>query len=343
MPFQSRKGQGAQSIGKPTLQRFLQRLRGKAGTSLGADRLAGSESAVLLDRRLTAHQPYNVADSLVKLRIKSCSIHAPYARFYPKPSFENSKELVEQIAKTGGNTEPILVRTIEGDLDGTFAVLVGTRRFFAVNWLNHNGYPDMRILARIVSISDEEAFLIAERENSTRKDISDLARARGLRLAKDLFYGGVQSRLATALGVSKSHVSGIMALASLPDAIVSSFGRSEDLKLQHAEQLAPLLRSQRAKDKLLQEALRIDREQQKLAAADLPLLPAQLVVTRLRNAGERSISASVSTASIYCGGEDVGSIWRNPDGMIQLGAAIPPGVAIEPVTKAIESALRSLR
>lgn len=326
--------------GLRSLLRVVSALMDSPATEPAPDDSSQAES---LDRRLAADQPDEFTDGLVRLRSSACAIHVPLASFNPKPDLENCRDLIGQIARAGGNTEPVLVRQIEAPPNVSYVVLVGARRLFAVDWLNRNGHPDMRVMARIVSISDEEAFLIARQENANREDISDLVRARGLRLAKDLFYGGVQARMAAALGVSRGHVSGIMALADLPDAIVSAFGRNEDLRSQHAELLAPLLRRELARAKMLEEAARIDREQQKLSSANLPLLPAQLVVTRLRSAGERSISASTSTASIWYRGEDVGSIWRNPDGIIQLGAAFPPGVPIEPLTKAIESALRSLR
>lgn len=328
---------------KPVLRSFLRAVSMLKGATLPEADVEHNEEAEALDRRLAAREAGRINEGLISIMPSACVLHMPAAAFNPSPNPDNSGELIARILQSGGNAEPVLVRQIEPAPNARYAVLVGARRLFSVDWLNRNGHPEIRLLARIVTISDEEAFLIAHRENAERPDITELSRARGLRLARDLFYGGVQARMSAALGVSRSQVSGIMTLADMPDTIVSAFGRNEDLRVRHAERLAPLLRHDLARAKMLQEAARIDREQQKLSAANLPLLPAELVVTRIRNAGERSASASVSTASIWYRGEDVGSIWRNPDGMIQLGAAIPAGVPVEPLAEAIEAALRSLR
>lgn len=296
-----------------------------------------------LDRRLAGERAPDAVGDLVMLRPSDCDLHMPLAAFWPEPDFANCRALIAQIAAEGGNREPVLVRQSAAKPAARYSVLVGARRLFAIDWLNHNGRPELRLRARIVAITDEEAFRIGEAGNRARQDIAELARARACRHALHRFYGGVQSRMAAALGMSNSHLNRLLALADLPDSVIAAFGREQDLRVRHAEVLAPLLRRDPFRTLLLREAARVDREQQELSAAGMPLLPAPLVLARLRRAAERDPSAPVSTATIRCQGEDIGSIWRNGEGIVQLGATIRPGVPAEIIVAAIEAGLKSLR
>lgn len=300
------------------------------------------EDLETLDRRLSDWPGTRAAGDLVMLAPSDCAPQMPAATFNPSPDAENCGALIADIAAVGGNATPVLVRPIDGLQGSRYALLTGARRHFAVDWLNRNGRSDIRLLAQIASVSDEEAFRIAEHENTGRDDISDLSRAANYRLALDLFYDGVQTRMAGALGMSNSNLNRLLALANLPEAIVAAFGHRDDIKVRHAEVLAPLLRDERARREMLAEAKRIDTENQKLSGADMPLLAPAIVLARLKTAAERGRRSSISAVGISCEGDDVGSIWRNAEGAIQLGATFPPGVPTETLIDALAKTLRRL-
>lgn len=313
--------------------------------TLPADEAEARHDADLdaLQRRLASQNPPEPVADIVMLRPADCPQHMPAAEHYPLPDAASCQDLIDEIAADGGNREPVLVRAHSNPAGPRFTLLVGARRHFAVDWLNHNGRPELRLRAQVVAISDEEAFRMGEQRNRARNDISELARARAYRDALNLFYDGVQSHMASALGASSSHLSRLLALADMPEQIISAFGRLEDLKVRHAEILAPLLRREPSRHQIIDEAGQIDREQQSLSASGLPLLPAALVLSRLKAAGGRDAQASIAAASIRHNGLDVGSIWQNADGALQLGATLPAGVSTEDVMQAVEEGLRALR
>lgn len=246
----------------------------------------GGKALAHLDNRLSEiAQGSARARTAITIRPGDCSVWDGNPRDVPGLSSEGCRSLIESIAQEDGNRIPVLVRQNPPGSELPYELLVGTRRRFAIDWLNHNGRPEIRLNAIIVDLTDEEAFRLADIENREREDICELDRARSYQNAVDRFYGGVQSRMAEALNLSNSQLSRLLSLAQMPEAVVDAFATRDELRVRHSEVLTPLLRKQEACARVLEEARAIGAEQQALAAANERMIPAAAVLARLKDAG----------------------------------------------------------
>ena len=194
----------------------------------------------------------------ISIQPDECSVWDGNPRDQPGLTADGCRSLIDSIASEGGNRIPVLVRLNPPGSDRPYQLLVGSRRRFAVDWLNHNGRPEMRLTALVVDLSDEEAFRLADIENRERADISELDRARSYQHAVERFYGGVQSRMAEALSLSNSQLSRLLALAQLPGEVVNAFATKDELRVRYSEILTPLLRRPDQRVRMIAEALSID-------------------------------------------------------------------------------------
>jgi len=195
---------------------------------LGVD----GEALTRLDQRLAGFtQGSAQARTAISIRPSDCSVWDGNPRDVPGLSAESCRSLIESIAQEDGNRIPVLVRRNPPGADYPYQLLVGSRRRFSVDWLNHNGRPEIRLTALIVDLTDEEAFRLADIENREREDITELDRARSYQNAVDRFYGGVQSRMAEALNLSNSQLSRLLALAQMPDEVVNAFATRDELRV----------------------------------------------------------------------------------------------------------------
>lgn len=281
------------------------------------------EEIARLDQRLAG---FSQGGRRVALSIRpgDCSVWDGNPRDIPGLSYESCRTLVESIAQEDGNRIPVLVRRNPSAADRPFELLVGSRRRFAVDWLNHNGRPEIRLNALVVEMSDEEAFRLADIENREREDITELDRARSYQQAVDRFYGGVQSRMAEALSLSNSQLSRLLSLAQMPDEVVNAFATKAELRVRHSEVLTPFLRRPEQRERLLAEAHRIGEEQQRLAAASERMISAATVLARLRAATRQDAAANTTSETpLMHGGTQVGRIKPARDGValeLQIGA-----------------------
>jgi ParB family chromosome partitioning protein len=254
---------------------------------------------------------------------------------------DSCRSLIESIAAEGGNRIPVLVRHNPDASEQPYQLLVGSRRRFAIDWLNHNGRPELRLNALIVDLSDEEAFRLADIENRERADICELDRARSYQQAVDRFYGGVQSRMAEALGLSNSQLSRLLALAQLPEEVIGAFATKEDLKVRYSELLTPLLRRAEQRADLISEARRIGQEQQERAAGAGSMLPPATVLSRLREAAARR-PRDTSDIEILAGGERIGRA-RPAKGSIMLDVTIASDADLDALFAALKETILMAR
>lgn len=153
------------------------------------------------------------------------------------------QDLIDSFKAEGRQRLPAIVRRIKGDADFDYEIIAGVRRHWTVAWLNAHNYPGFEFLVTVQSLTDEEAFRLADVENRARQDLSDLERARDYRKALDLFYGGKQSEMALRLNVAAAWLSRLLELARLPEIVIACFADPRDLKVEHAKQIAPLLKN----------------------------------------------------------------------------------------------------
>jgi ParB family chromosome partitioning protein len=276
---------------------------------------AEGEELSRLDQRLAGFvQGSGRIRTAISIRPADCSVWDGNPRDVPGLSSETCRSLIESIAQEDGNRIPVLVRNNPPGSELPYELLVGSRRRFAIDWLNHNGRPEIRLNAMIVDLSDEEAFRLADIENRERQDITELDRARSYQSAVDRFYGGVQSRMAEALNLSNSQLSRLLSLAQMPDEVVDAFATREELRVRHSEVLTPLLRRPEQRERLIVAARTLGHEQQRLAASGDRMIPAATVLTRLKQAAMEGGGGRSQDTAVFVGDERVGRIKPGRDG-----------------------------
>ncbi len=251
----------------------------------------------------------------ISIRPRDCTVWDGNPRDVPRLTAESCRSLIESIAQEDGNRIPALVRLNPPGAEQPYELLVGSRRRFAIDWLNHNGRPEIRLNALIVDLSDEEAFRLADIENRERQDITELDRARSYQNAVDRFYGGVQSRMAEALNLSNSQLSRLLALAQMPDEVVNAFATRDELRVRHSEVLTPLLRKPDQRERVLAAARAIGAEQEHLAAAGERLIPTANVLQQLKEAGTAGAPRAGREWPILIAGEKIGRIKPGREGL----------------------------
>ena len=134
---------------------------------------------------------------------------------------------------------------------------------------------DFRFLIEPRELTDEEAFRLADLENRNRRDLSDYERARDYARAVERYYGGNQQQMAERLEVSKSWLSRYLELARLPAEIVAAFTTPHVIGISHAAILAPLLRIDDQRGRIIAEARCLAEERTELVArGEAPPSPA---------------------------------------------------------------------
>jgi ParB family chromosome partitioning protein len=296
-----------------------------------------------LDQRLAGYvQGAGGRRAAITIRPGDCSVWDGNPRDVPRLSVESCRSLIDSIAQEDGNRIPVLVRVNPPGEDKPYELLVGSRRRFAVDWLNHNGRPEIRLNAMIVELSDEEAFRLADIENREREDITELDRARSYQNAVDRFYGGVQSRMAEALSLSNSQLSRLLALAQMPDEVVNAFATREELRVRHSEVLMPILRRPEQAARVVAAALAIGDEQQRLASTGKRLIPAATVLTRLKQAGTAGTRKALQEMPIMLGEERVGRIKPGREGLT-VDLLVPDAADIDTLLAGLKALLLESR
>lgn len=306
-----------------------------------ASRVEGAELS-RLDQRLAGFVQGNGRRAAISIRPGDCAVWNGNPRDVPGLSADSCRSLIESIAQEDGNRIPVLVRANPPGSELPYELLVGSRRRFAVNWLNHNGRPEIRLNAMVVDLSDEEAFRLADIENRERQDITELDRARSYQAAVDRFYGGVQSRMAEALNLSNSQLSRLLSLAQMPDEVVDAFATREELRVRHSEVLTPLLRRPEQRERLLVAARSVGQEQQRLAAANDRMIPAATVLTRLKQAAMEGGTSRSQEIVFAMGADRLGRIKPSREGLA-VELAIMDGMDIDRIVPALRVALHQAR
>ncbi|WP_367142792.1 ParB/RepB/Spo0J family partition protein [Novosphingobium sp.] len=297
------------------------------------------EALSRLDQRLAGFvQGGGRARTAISIRPADCSVWDGNPRDVPGLSAESCRSLIESIAQEDGNRIPVLVRHNPPGSDHPYQLLVGSRRRFSVDWLNHNGRPEIRLTALIVDLTDEEAFRLADIENREREDITELDRARSYQNAVDRFYGGVQSRMAEALNLSNSQLSRLLALAQMPDDVVNAFATRDELRVRHSEVLTPLLRRPEQCQRVLVTARQIGEEQQRLAASGERMIPAATVLSRLKEAGKEGDARKGNDTPLIVGDARVGRIKPAREG-VSVDLIVSEDTDIDALLRALRVAL----
>lgn len=178
---------------------------------------------------------------MLEVSAQLCRIWSGNGRDPSSLAIESLRELADSIIAEGGNRIPVIGRRIEDD-DYEFELVIGTCRHWAISYLNANGYPNIKIRISVETLTDDEAFRLADLENRVRTDISAVERARSYADALVKYFGGSQARMAEQLKLSKSALSKLLVLANLSPTVIGAFGTIAAITVRHGEELGPLLR-----------------------------------------------------------------------------------------------------
>jgi len=132
-------------------------------------------------------------------------------KYQPRTSMDKASlaELADSI-KTRGVMQPILVRQISG---GSYEIIAGERRWRAAQMAGLREVP-----ALIREVADEAALAMSLIENIQRENLNPLEEALGIQqLIKE--FGMTHQAAGRALGSSRSSVSNLLRLLSLPASV----------------------------------------------------------------------------------------------------------------------------
>lgn len=168
-------------------------------------------------------------------------------------------ELAASIARHG-ILQPLLVRPREG-VEGVFQIIAGERRWRAAQLAQLHEVPVV-----IRADLDEEAVMeVALVENLQREDLNPLEEAEGYKNLIDRF-GHSQENIADFVGKSRSHVSNMMRLLSLPGP-VRALLRDGALSAGHARTLVTAKDPIALAKRIVEGGLSV-RQAERLAAED---------------------------------------------------------------------------
>jgi ParB family chromosome partitioning protein len=147
---------------------------------------------------------------------------------------EKLLELAESI-KSIGILCPIVVRKVSGGINEQYSILAGERRYRAAI---KAGLEKIPVLLAEKEISDEKAIEIALIENIQRENLNAIDEAGAY---QELMNCGniTQEQLAKKIGKSRSHVTNLLRLLSLPNQVME-YIKTEKLSMGHARLLVGL-------------------------------------------------------------------------------------------------------
>jgi len=178
--------------------------------------------------------------------------------FQPRQDWDQDalQSLADSIAEKG-ILQPILVRR---DPTGAveFEIIAGERRWRAAQMAQLHEVPVI-----IKELSDVDSLEIAIIENIQREDLSAIEEAEGYRRLADEFEY-TQDVLAKQLGKSRSHVTNIMRLLSLPQSVQQMI-RTGDLSAGAARAVITADNPEKLARKIVDEGLSV-RKAEKLAS-----------------------------------------------------------------------------
>jgi ParB family chromosome partitioning protein len=266
---------------------FAQGLAGTIPPSAGGARLP-PRTGLLADRENRLSQ-LAVGNSVARFQELvdpvRCRIWEGHNRDYAALNEATCADLIESFKAEGRQNFPAIVRRVESDSEHEWEVVCGARRHWTAGWMRAHHQPDFKFLVEPRELTDEEAFRLADLENRSRRDLSDYERAHDYARAVERYYGGSQQQMAERLEVSRSWLSRYLELARLPADIVAAFTSPHAIGISHAAILAPLLRTDDQRDRIVAEAIRLAAEQARLVGRGEPPLSSAGVMQRLTNAG----------------------------------------------------------
>jgi len=180
------------------------------------------------------------------------------------------KELVDEIASSGGNVQPIKVRPILKDGTQHYEIIYGHRRHKACLDL---GLP---VLALIDEIDDKALFTEMDRENRQRIDLRPYEQGMMYRRALERNLYPSLRALCQATGANQGNGALALRLAKMPDVVLDAFPSRLEIQFRW---ILPLLKAhEKDPDRISAKAERL-----KLAKNVTPTMTSEYVFAQLIN------------------------------------------------------------
>ena len=176
----------------------------------------------------------NLGEQAVEGQPPRPTLALPVERVQPNPNQprrEFAPEALNQLAQSiaqKGIVQPLIVRAI--GQEGQFEIVAGERRWRAAQIA---GLHEVPVVVR--EFNDVEVLEIAIIENIQREDLNPIEEAMAYRQLIERF-GHTQEKLAEALSRSRSHVTNLLRLLTLPEPVQDML-RKGDLSAGHARAL----------------------------------------------------------------------------------------------------------
>lgn len=153
--------------------------------------------------------------------------------FQPRHYFDEEQlKALSSSIKSQGVLQPLLVRALEGKAN-KYEIIAGERRWRASQMAGLQEVP-----AIVLNLTDGKALEVALVENIQRSDLNPIDEAAGyLRLVNEFNY--THEDMARVTGKSRSHITNLMRLLSLPERIKDLVAEGK-LSMGHARALLGL-------------------------------------------------------------------------------------------------------
>jgi ParB family chromosome partitioning protein len=208
-----------------------------------------------------------------------------------QPRRRFAQDALEELAASiteHGIIQPLIVRKDPGARSG-YQIVAGERRWRAAQLAQLHEVP---VIVR--EFDDTEVLEVAIIENIQRADLNPVEEAAGYRALVDRF-GHTQEQLATALGKSRSHITNVMRLLSLP-LEVQEMVEDGRLSFGHARALVALEDPTFAAREVVKKNLSVRQTEALVARSKKPVAPVKGDVRAPKDADTKSLEGDLSAA-----------------------------------------------
>lgn len=153
--------------------------------------------------------------------------------------------------KNVGQQEPILVRPKVDSSVIRYEIIFGNRRWRAAK------LAKIKLFAIVKQVSDQDAALFQMEENESRKDLSDLARAKSYKAQLDAGIFPSESELSKKLSLSRKTLNDIMSFIRIPEELAIAIPNFKHISRAMAVKLAVLAKDKAVLKKLISLAPKI--------------------------------------------------------------------------------------
>ena len=208
-------------------------------------------------------------------------------------SQENCQDLIDSMLAMGKQNIPAIVRRVRDDPNYDYEVIAGRRRHWVVSWLRENDHENFEFLISVQSLSDSEAFRVADVENRNRKDLTPIERARDWLVGLNEFYSGNQKVMASRHAISPATLNKYIQLAQMDPELLSAYPNEFELGVHHSSTILPLWKDEQLRPFIRLEAQRISTENAAAMQEGRAPLNATQVTARLKLATKQKPKADL--------------------------------------------------